>query len=83
MIYLMIKTMLPLEWYPDAQVGDIIKLTKRDIELTQTCVEHMDLSEFGDLYVVVEYIFGDGFIGAVCQDAGLEIKTGCFDPRDY
>ena len=80
---LMIKTMLPLERYPNAQIGDFIKLTERDIEFTQTMVEHMNLSELGDLYMVVEYMLGDKLIGDVCQDVKLEIKIRPIDPSDY
>ena len=80
---LMIKTILPLEQHPNAQIGDFIKLTKKDVEFTQTMVEHMDLSKLGDLYMVVEYMLGGKLIGAVCQDVKFEIKMGPIDPGDY
>jgi hypothetical protein len=83
LVNLMLKTCLATEWYPNAQVGDVIKLNERDIELAQTMVHDEDLIKYGDIYCVVEYILDGTIIGALCQEANIEIKMGLIDPGDY
>lgn len=80
---LMLKTYLPTEWYPNTRAGDTIKLNERDIEHTQTMVHNEDLTKYGDIYCVVEYVLNDVIIGALCQDGNVEIKMGPIDSGDY
>lgn len=82
---LLLKSVLSLKEHPEAKVGDVIKLNKADIELAQTCVDDLNLSNLRELYLYVEYIFenDDTIFGSLCQNTSLEIKTGVYDPRDW
>lgn len=75
---------LPLEYYPDAQTGDEIKLTESDIEFIQSSMDGEQLlSKYDDLYLAVEHIVDEVIIGSLCQEADIAIKMEPIDPGDY
>lgn len=75
---------LPLEYYPEAQTGDEIKLTESDIEFIQSSMaDEQSLSKYDDLYLVVEHIVDEVIIGSLCQEVDIAIKMGLINPSDY
>ena len=79
----MLKAMLPISYYPDAQIGMQIKLTDRDIEYIKSQLWDDDPTSYEALYLDVQYVMDNVIIGNLCVETELEVQMGCFNPRDY
>ena len=79
----MLKAMLPISYYPDAQIGMQIKLTDRDIEYIKSQLWDDDPTNYGVLYLDVQYVMDSVIIGNLCVETDFEVQLGCFNPRDY
>ena len=80
---IMLKAMLPISYYPDVQVGMQIKLTDRDIEYIKSQLWDDDPTNYGMLYLDVQYVMDNIIIGNLCIETDLEVQIDCFNPRDY
>ena len=79
----MLKVMLPISYYSDAQIGMQIKLTDRDIEYIKSQLWDDDPTSYGVLYLDVQYVMDNVIIGSLCVETDLEVQIDFFNPSDY